>query len=499
MGSLLAELFDQFDLEEQAKIKVAERIGDEIIARGVMAASDRILAAGSLNLNDWSVEPENDARADAAGVCFHAYVNALWRKTYAARSERIPEFFAMLVKLVDAVLARYGQTGEDLLAGWCERCRISITLLQRNTSREALASSAQAQTRRSELDDLSDPVVSFERLPILQFSPSWRMQQKRDNDLNARYARTRHKTPDEVQRQEGLLQDARAWAEAALGQMASEVKNVLELKKRLMKETWDVFVPPDFKRLLGYLEFEIPFWGEGCPSLEDRAIEALAKHARPKVNGQPPTQLQPGRLLQPELAASNREVRGFKKVCKGWVLKFDGKTVVVNDRIGVGYIEHLLRSPDRQFGCIELQASVAGNPVGRRMLDQQDEADLATVGFDREAILDGTAHKQYKERLVSIENELQEAARNNDIGRRPELIKEKEWLIDQLQAATSLGGRPRRFTTEIEKARKAVSAAIKNALEMIGKHHPDLARHLNDRIDRGARCAYKYDGIGWEV
>jgi hypothetical protein len=39
--------------------------------------------------------------------------------------------------------------------------------------------------------------------------------------------------------------------------------------------------------------------------------------------------------------------RRFKKTGDVWSLQFDGTSVLVTDRIGMAYIEHLLRSPDR--------------------------------------------------------------------------------------------------------------------------------------------------------
>jgi hypothetical protein len=47
MGDFLAELFDQFDQEEQSKTRAAEESTKEILARGDAAASDRQRAAGS--------------------------------------------------------------------------------------------------------------------------------------------------------------------------------------------------------------------------------------------------------------------------------------------------------------------------------------------------------------------------------------------------------------------------------------------------------------------
>jgi hypothetical protein len=191
--------------------------------------------------------------------------------------------------------------------------------------------------------------------------------------------------------------------------------------------------------------------------------------------------------------------RRFKKTGEVWSLQYDGTSVSLPARIGMAYLQHLLRSPDRSFSCMELQAAVGANPDGRAMLDKKDEAELPVASSVEDEILDPTARKQYKERLAELEADLQKAERNNDIGQRERLTDEKESLLEELKAATGLAGRPRKFATDAEKARKAVSGAIRTALEVINKYHPELAKHLEDRIDRGARCCYRSDGIGWEV
>lgn len=102
-------------------------------------------------------------------------------------------------------------------------------------------------------------------------------------ELNAVYRRHRGRNFDEFKRQEGLLRDARAWAMAGLQKHASEVKDLVELRHRVVKEAWDDFVPQhkhyaDFQ--LGYLEFESALWQEGSPSVGDFAIKALAQRTK---------------------------------------------------------------------------------------------------------------------------------------------------------------------------------------------------------------------------
>jgi hypothetical protein len=532
MSDVLADLFDQFDYEEQARIKAAAEGASEILAQGSAAARDRLLAANSPDLNDWSLEPANDAQADAAGIVFTAYANGLWRQTDPTRSECIQEFVTKVEKLGDPILAKYGVAGQGLINDLLKQCRTNVELVLKNIApAQAPDRIKQAETEDGQLGGVPAHFLSFvKQCGLVAFSHRWRMQQRGYQHLQAVYARHRGRNGAEFQRQEELIRDARAWAEAGLGERLSEVQHVFELKGRVAKWTYDDFVSTHKYRsdlLLGYREFETALWEEGSPSLEDLAIKALAERASSaaiaklsnelqlsavtedareempsKSIGLRSTKLEVFETPAPEqgpVASAGGSLRRFRKAGDFWSLQFDGKSVSVVHRVGMAYIEHLLRSPGRSFRCMELQTAVGGNPNGSVALDKNDKAELPAESFNGDYILDERAREQYGKRLASVENELLEAERNNDIGQRERLKEEKQRLIEELQAATGLAGRPREFATDAERARKAVAGAISTALNKIAKHHPELAKHLGERLERGAQCCYKGDGIPWEV
>jgi hypothetical protein len=128
-----------------------------------------------------------------------------------------------------------------------------------------------------------------------------------------------------------------------------------------------------------------------------------------------------------------------------------------------------------------------------------DGSELSTKPSVRGPVLDEKALNAYKERLGEIDREMAEAGRNNDAGRSGQLREEKELLIEELRNSRALGNRARQFIDDGERARKAVSRAINDALKSINGHRPQLADHLRTRIERGASCCYKGDGIAWEV
>jgi hypothetical protein len=101
---------------------------------------------------------------------------------------------------------------------------------------------------------------------------------RRGTDLEATYARFRSRIPASAARQEELLDDARAWAAEEAAGLLSDTIDVSDLKRRLVKRTFDWFLPrhpyfPDFR--LGYAEFASALCDEKWPSIADRAIEAM--------------------------------------------------------------------------------------------------------------------------------------------------------------------------------------------------------------------------------
>jgi hypothetical protein len=73
-------------------------------------------------------------------------------------------------------------------------------------------------------------------------------------------------------------------------------------------------------------------------------------------------------------------------------------------------------------------------------------------------------------------------------------------LIAQLSAAAGLGGRNRRLGDDGERARKAVTARIQEALHRIERVHAPLAGHLRASVRTGTWCSYSpADSIRWRL
>ena len=79
---------------------------------------------------------------------------------------------------------------------------------------------------------------------------------------------------------------------------------------------------------------------------------------------------------------------------------------------------------------------------------------------------------------------------------------EKEALAREIRRAIGLGGRDRRAASSAERARVAVTRAIRLALERISEQNRALGRLLSTTIKTGTVCSYIPDErfpISWRL
>jgi hypothetical protein len=139
---------------------------------------------------------------------------------------------------------------------------------------------------------------------------------------------------------------------------------------------------------------------------------------------------------------------------------------------GIEYLHRLLSEPGTDISALDL----ASAPAGLATVIQSDTGDL----LDRQAI---TA---YRHRVAEIDRLL-----GTDPPVTSELTAERAAIQAQLDAAASLGGRPRSTGSTAERARVAVRKAIVAALLRIVESHPALGRHLHESVRTGSACRYE--------
>jgi len=163
-----------------------------------------------------------------------------------------------------------------------------------------------------------------------------------------------------------------------------------------------------------------------------------------------------------------------------WVGREDAVTAI-RDVKGLHYLRIMLQRPGADIPAIDLSDAVAGHPGA------------GAIGGDMGEVLDKRALSAYRRRLSEIDADLDEARSWVDTGRAAKLAAERDALLDQVRAATGLGGRPRVPGSVHERARIAVRKAIVNAIDRVAAADPPLGRLLSDTVTTGAICRYDPD------
>jgi GAF domain-containing protein len=92
-----------------------------------------------------------------------------------------------------------------------------------------------------------------------------------------------------------------------------------------------------------------------------------------------------------------------------------------------------------------------------------------------------------------IDDDLEQARAIGDAERAAQADAERDFLVQELTRAFGLGGRDRRGASASERARAAVTRAVRQAMTRIAEHHPQLGQHLSRTIRTGTYCAYVPD------
>lgn len=174
---------------------------------------------------------------------------------------------------------------------------------------------------------------------------------------------------------------------------------------------------------------------------------------------------------QLETLAEDRENRMWRQG-EVWQVTFAGRTVAVRDSKGMHDLAVLLGHAGADVHVLELVASPVREESGG-------------------AIIDRTAAEHYRRRLNELAARRHEVVSSGDEQRLHALDAEHDALSEQLRGGTGLGGRAREFANRpAERARKAVTARIRDAVRRIGEAHAELGVHLDRHVETGLHCRY---------
>lgn len=163
-----------------------------------------------------------------------------------------------------------------------------------------------------------------------------------------------------------------------------------------------------------------------------------------------------------------------------WLARFRGESVRLQPVKGFVDLAHLISRAPERVHCLEL----ANRPI------PGDRADR---------VLDAQARRALEQRVRDLQDELDQARENHDIGHAERAQEELERVAQALSSALGIGGRSRVLGSAVEKARSAVTWRIRSAIEKVATSHPALGRHLASSIRTGTYCAYEPESpVRWE-
>ena len=190
----------------------------------------------------------------------------------------------------------------------------------------------------------------------------------------------------------------------------------------------------------------------------------------------------------PRLSRSTAQFGAFRCEAGVWELRFAGRTARVKDAKGLHDLAALLARPRAQVPVGELAGVAGGTSIA------------AETALGADPVLDQQARASYRARIAELEHDISEAESNNDLERIARAQWELDLVIEELSAAAGLGGRTRLLGPGVERARKAVSGRIRDAMRHIAEVHPELGEHLQESVSTGTTCCYDpAQPVAWQL
>ncbi|MEU7927531.1 AAA family ATPase [Micromonospora sp. NPDC049107] len=168
----------------------------------------------------------------------------------------------------------------------------------------------------------------------------------------------------------------------------------------------------------------------------------------------------------------------FRRDGPVWRLAYAGVVAHLPDAKGLHDLHLLLSRPGGDVPAVELLDPAAGPVL------------VAARRMGGDPVLDDEAKARYRRHLTRLDDEIDRAVARDDTAKVSALDAERGALLEELRAAAGLAGRSRRLGDEAERARKTVTARIRDTLRKLDERHPTLATHLRDSVSTGATCRY---------
>jgi tetratricopeptide (TPR) repeat protein len=280
------------------------------------------------------------------------------------------------------------------------------------------------------------------------------------------------------------------------------LEEALDANQRMGARPWATHTRCDLARALlardgpGDRELAEELLGETLRACKELQMNALETRAAGLLEGAAAGPLLPAAVGS---AAARGRPSVFRAEGDYWSIAYEGDAFRLRDLKGLHYIARLLAAPGREVHALDLSTGERGvRTPGRRPEPGQELREPRDVG----EVLDATGRTAYRRRLRDLEEEIEEARAFGDAERAARAQEECDLVAEELARALGLGGRGRRTGHPAERARVAVTRAIRTALAGIREHSPALAAHLDRTIRTGSFCSYNPDPrapISWHV
>jgi len=192
--------------------------------------------------------------------------------------------------------------------------------------------------------------------------------------------------------------------------------------------------------------------------------------------------------MTPSRATLRRENRA-------WVVTHSGTRCRLADTKGLRYVAELVRSPGVERHALDLVDRVEGVAVGDLAVDRRRLGDAGEL-------VDSKARTAYRHRIEALRAEVDEALDAGAEERAGHLQAELDQLVDHLAQAFGLGGRSRKASSAVERARLNVTRALRAATARVSDALPEAGPVLDQRLRTGVYCAYEPDegdDVVWSV
>ncbi len=162
-------------------------------------------------------------------------------------------------------------------------------------------------------------------------------------------------------------------------------------------------------------------------------------------------------------------------------IHYADQSVRMNKTKGLIDISKLLERPYQDFHSMELMGVRESGSKGVTILDAQSK-------------------KEYQERILELQQEMEEAESLSNAIKYETLSEEYDRLIAHLSKSLGLQGESRKVGSTADKARAAVTMRIRDSIKKITAENAVLGAHLTNSIKTGLLCCYRPEvAVDWHI